>query len=212
VSSLETNEEGIRFVFYGRVSTEDRQDPEVSRGWQLQSAMRLIEGHGTIVREYFDIGQSRSVVWKRRPQAASLLADVADPQRDFDAIVISEPQRAFSGPQFANIYPTLEHYGVEVWLPEVGGRFDAKSDVHDLLMMIFGGLGAAERRVVQRRDLNPHATARGGPLLRKQGWLGTLAGGLGTGGEDAPTHPAGAGSGKQAPAVVGAILLTRRVE
>jgi hypothetical protein len=25
----------IKFAFYGRVSTEDQQDPESSRGWQL---------------------------------------------------------------------------------------------------------------------------------------------------------------------------------
>ncbi|WP_051515996.1 recombinase family protein [Candidatus Blastococcus massiliensis] len=195
MTSQDTNDEGIRFVFYGRVSTEDRQDPEVSRGWQLQSAMRLIQGHGTIVREYFDIGQSRSVVWKRRPQASSLLADVANPKRDFDAIVISEPQRAFSGPQFSNIYPTLQHYGVDVWLPEVGGRFDAKSDVHDLLMMIFGGLGAAERRVVQRRVIGAMeaATINAGRFLGGRPPYGYVIGDAGP-----HPHPAKAADGIRA--------------
>jgi hypothetical protein len=33
----------IKFAFYGRVSTEDQQDPESSRGWQLTRSRTLIE-------------------------------------------------------------------------------------------------------------------------------------------------------------------------
>ena len=77
------------FAFYGRVSTEDQQDPESSKGWQLSRARALIEPHGgQIVAEYFDIGQSRSLPWKRRPQASQLLHAIADPARAFDAIVV----------------------------------------------------------------------------------------------------------------------------
>ncbi len=51
----------MRFAFYGRVSTEDQQDPESSRNWQLARARQLIEpAGGEIVAEFFDIGQSRS--------------------------------------------------------------------------------------------------------------------------------------------------------
>ena len=50
--------------------------------------------------EYFDIGQSRSLPWKRRPRAAQLLTDLADSGRGFDAVVIGEPQRAFYGNQY----------------------------------------------------------------------------------------------------------------
>jgi hypothetical protein len=54
----------VNFGFLGRVSTEDAQDPEVSRGWQLRRARALIEPvGGVIVAEYFDIGQSRSLPW-----------------------------------------------------------------------------------------------------------------------------------------------------
>jgi hypothetical protein len=45
-----------RFAFYGRVSTEDWQDPVTSRARQLQQAMMLTAGHGVIVAEFFDIG------------------------------------------------------------------------------------------------------------------------------------------------------------
>jgi DNA invertase Pin-like site-specific DNA recombinase len=59
----------IRFALYARVSTEDQQDPESSLGWQRHRAEAAINGHGEIVVEYFDVGQSRSLPWKRRPQA-----------------------------------------------------------------------------------------------------------------------------------------------
>ena len=86
----------IRFAFDGRVSTEDQQDPVASRNWQLSRARALTERHGEIVAEFFDIGQSRSIPWKRRPQATMLLAELAKPSRGFDAVVIGEPQRAFT--------------------------------------------------------------------------------------------------------------------
>jgi site-specific DNA recombinase len=45
----------LRFAFYGRVSTEDQQDPEASRQWQLARSRQLIEpSGGTIMVEYFD--------------------------------------------------------------------------------------------------------------------------------------------------------------
>jgi hypothetical protein len=54
---------GLRFVFYGRVSTEDWQDPVTSRARQREQAEALVRGHGTIVAEFFDVGQSRAVGW-----------------------------------------------------------------------------------------------------------------------------------------------------
>ena len=52
----------VRFVFYGRVSTEDYQDPVTSRARQRDQAGALA-GHGHIVAEFFDIGQSRTLAW-----------------------------------------------------------------------------------------------------------------------------------------------------
>ena len=87
---------GLRFAFYGRVSTDDWQDPVTSRARQLQQAVMLTAGRGVIVAEFFDAGQSRTVAWGRRPQAAALVAQLADPGRGWDAIVIGEYERAFS--------------------------------------------------------------------------------------------------------------------
>ncbi len=141
-----------RFAFYGRVSTEDQQDPGASRGWQLARARALIEPHGgEIVVEFFDEGQSRSLPWKRRPAATSLLAALRDPGRGFEAIVVGEPARAFSGNQFSLTFPLLEHYGVELWVPEVGGRVDPGSEAHDLVMNLFGGMSKGERVRIKTR-------------------------------------------------------------
>ena len=112
-----------RLAFWGRVSTEDNQDPESSRAWQMTRARTLIEPHGgQIVAEFFDIDKSRSIPPQRRPEASRLIAALADPRRGFEAVVVGEPQRAFYGNQFGNTFPLFTHYGVPLWVPEVGAR------------------------------------------------------------------------------------------
>ena len=91
----------LRFVFYGRVSTEDWQDPVMSRARQREQAEMLVRSHGQIAAELFDVGESRTVAWARRPQSAALVAQLADPDRGWDAIVIGEYERAFYGSQYA---------------------------------------------------------------------------------------------------------------
>jgi DNA invertase Pin-like site-specific DNA recombinase len=140
-----------RFAFYGRVSTEDQQDPTASRGWQLQRAGQLLGDADSITAEYFDVGQSRSLPWKRRPASAALLEALRDPERGFDAVVIGEPARAFSGNEFSLVFPLLTHYGVELWVPEVGGRVDPASDAHELVMALYGGMSKGERNRIKVR-------------------------------------------------------------
>jgi hypothetical protein len=113
---------GLRFAFYGRVSTEDWQDPESSRVRQWEQAESLVRGHGSIAAEFFDVGESRSVAWGRRPQAAALVAALADPDR-----------------------------GVPLWVPEVGGPIDPKNEAHDLVMSVFGGMSKGERNRIKIR-------------------------------------------------------------
>ena len=77
--------------------------------------------------------------------------------------MIGEPQRAFAGAQFALTFPLFVHHGVELWVPEVGGRVDPDSEAHDLVMSLFGGLSKAERARIQRRVRNAMQTmARAG--------------------------------------------------
>jgi site-specific DNA recombinase len=142
----------MRFAFYGRVSTEDQQNPESSRNWQLVRARQLIEpAGGEIVCEFFDIGQSRSLPWSRRPQASRLLHGLADPDRGFEAVVIGEPQRAFYGNQFGLTFPVFVHYGVGLWVPEVGGAVDPGSDAHEIVMSLYGGMSKGERNRIKTR-------------------------------------------------------------
>lgn len=79
---------GIRFAFYGRVSTVDFQDRASSCRWRRNYAEDLIAGLGRIVAGFFDEGVSRRVTWPDRPQASRLLAALSDPARGFDAIVV----------------------------------------------------------------------------------------------------------------------------
>ena len=161
----------LRFVFYGRVSTEDWQDPVTSRARQLGQAGALVAGHGQIVAHFFDIGQSRTLAWARRPQAAALAAALADPDRGWDAIVIGEYERAFYGSQYAAMAPLFEHYGVQLWLPEAGGRVDYASEHDEQAMTV---LGLSSKREITRISIRVRtamaAQTRQGRYLGGQEW------------------------------------------
>jgi site-specific DNA recombinase len=142
----------INFAFYGRVSTEDQQDIESSRHWQLTRSRALIESRGgVIVAEFFDVDTSRSIPWQRRPQATALLAALKDPARGFDAVVVGEPHRAFYDNQYGLTFPLFDHYGVPLWVPEVGGPIDPANEAHDLVMSVFAGMSKGERNRVKVR-------------------------------------------------------------
>ena len=107
----------------------------------------LAAGAGVITAEFFDIGESRELPWARRPQAAALVAQLADPERGWDAVVIGEYERAFYGNQYASMAPLFEHYGVSLWMPEVGGRVDWHAEDHEQTMV---ALGLSSKREITR--------------------------------------------------------------
>lgn len=146
-------DEGIGPVaFYGRCSTEDNQDPETSHAWQLGNARKFVEPlGGSTVREFFDVGHSRSVPWERRPEASRLLAALKDPDRGWNAIVVGEGTRCWFGNQFSLIAPKFAAYGVDLWVPELGGKFDPRNPSHKMLMSVLGGMSESERQHVQAR-------------------------------------------------------------
>ena len=144
----------LRFVFYGRVSTEDWQDPAMSRVRQREQAGAVVRGHGQIVAEFFDVGLTRKLAWACRPQSAALVAQLADPDRGWDAIVVGEYERAFYGSQYAAMAPLFEHYGVQLWMPEVGGRVDYQSE-HDEKTMTM--LGLSSKREITRTSIRVRA-------------------------------------------------------
>lgn len=140
---------GLRFAFYGRISTSEYQDPVSSRVWQVEAAQRVVAGRGRIVVEFFDPGASRSVPWSRRPQAAALLAAAAEPDRDFDAVVVAEFERAFAGGEARRVIETLASCGVQLWLPEADGPVDLDSSEHRALLMMLGH--QSQREVLRTR-------------------------------------------------------------
>lgn len=141
-----------RLAFYGRCSTEDNQDPATSKAWQLGEAERFVEPlGGEVVEEFFDIGQSRSLPWERREQANEILRALKDPGRGWDGLVVGEATRCWFSNQFSLTWPKFDRYGVSLWIPSLGGRFDPENTVHDMAMTITGGLSKSERQHVQRR-------------------------------------------------------------
>lgn len=144
----------LRLAFYGRCSTEDNQDPETSRIWQRGEAQRLLSVYApgaTIVADYFDVGESRSIPWSRRTEGGRLLSDLADPDRGWDAIVVGEGKRCWYGNQFGNDAPRIQHYGVGLYVPELSGRYDPDNSIHVTMMMFSGGMSLTERKTVQVR-------------------------------------------------------------
>ncbi|HEY2264859.1 MAG TPA: hypothetical protein VGI96_19715, partial [Streptosporangiaceae bacterium] len=145
----------------GRVSTEDWQDPVTSRARQLQQAVMLAAGAGVITAEFFDTGESRELPWAWRPQAAALVAQLADPERGWDAVVIGEYERAFYGSQYASMAPLFEHYGVSLWMPEVGGRVDWHAEDHEQTMV---ALGLSSKREITRTRVRVRTAMAAQPL------------------------------------------------
>ncbi len=139
-------------AFYGRCSTEDNQDPETSRAWQLGNAAKFVEPlGGSVVAQFFDVGQSRSVPWNRREAAAQLLAELKDPNRGWSGVVVGEGTRCWFGNQFSLIAPLFAAYEVGLWVPELGGQFDDRNPSHKMLMSVLGGMSESERQHVQAR-------------------------------------------------------------
>ena len=106
--------------------------------------------------------------WARRPQAAALVAQLADPGRGWDAIVIGEYERAFYGNQYASMAPLFEHYGVTLWMPEVGGRVDWHAEDHEQTMV---ALGLSSKREITRTRVRVR-TAMAAQTLEQGRYLG----------------------------------------
>ncbi|WP_255508976.1 recombinase family protein [Micromonospora sp. A202] len=47
--------------------------------------------------------------------------------------------------------PLFAHYGVELWVPEIGGPIDPDNEAHELVMSVFGGMSKGERNRIKLR-------------------------------------------------------------
>jgi hypothetical protein len=89
--------------------------------------------------------------------------------RGWDVIVIGEYERAFYGGQYASMAPLSEHFGIQLWMPEVGGRIDFHAEDHEE-----GWESSADSR---RGTAQCHAVSRSGLIRFRYRWaLRQLAG------------------------------------
>jgi hypothetical protein len=79
--------------------------------------------------------------------------------------VIGECERAFYGSQYAAMAPLFEHYGVQLWMPEAGGRVDYASEHDEHTMTI---LGLSSKREVTRTSIRVRTAMA--VQVREQGW------------------------------------------
>ncbi len=82
------------------------------------------------------------------------MAALADPERGWDAVVIGEYERAFYASQYASMAPPFEHYGVGLWMPEIGGRVDWRAEDHEQTML---ALGLSSKREITRTRIRVRA-------------------------------------------------------
>jgi len=61
--------------------------------------------------------------------------------------VIGEYERAFYSNQYASMAPLFEHYGIQLWTPEIGGRIDSHAEDHEETML---ALGLQSKREIAR--------------------------------------------------------------
>jgi hypothetical protein len=93
------------------MSTSEFQDPRTSRAWQRAVSDELVDGVGEVVVEFFDEGRSRRWSWWERPAASALLVAAEDRDREFDAVVVGEYERAFHRDQFREVVARLNAVG-----------------------------------------------------------------------------------------------------
>ena len=120
-----------------------------------------------VVAVYHDIDKSRSLPWERRPQASRILRDLKDPGRGWDALVVAEPQRAFSGTQFEGCL-----FQFALARPVVGARtrrtggHRQRRPLHGAVQLRDDEPGGAQPHPAQSRERHarPH---QGGALARR---------------------------------------------
>jgi site-specific DNA recombinase len=82
--------------------------------------------------------------------------------------VIGEYERAFYGSQYASMAPLFEHYGVSLWMPEVGGQVDWHAEDHEQTML---ALGLSSKREITRTRVRVRS-AMAAQTLEQDRYLG----------------------------------------
>jgi site-specific DNA recombinase len=64
------------------------------------------------------------------------MTETSIPESAFDAIVVGEYERAFTGTRFATLYTWCTRHGIQLWLPETSGPVDLGNRDHRALMSL----------------------------------------------------------------------------
>jgi site-specific DNA recombinase len=122
---------GLRFAWWGRVSTEDQQDPTLSLPRQLHNSRAALPPGSVIVAHFYDVESGRKDLDARGHGKAherfaipvprdggiqDLLAQAASPNRPFDAVICESIERVARRTYFGTkIEHDLERCGVALF-------------------------------------------------------------------------------------------------
>lgn len=126
--TLERTNPDLRFAWWGRVSTDDQQDPTLSLPRQLHNSRAAMPSDAAIVAHFYDVESGRKDLSLRGRGSAheqfaipiprdggiqDLLREAADPSRRFDAVICESIERIARRTYFGTkIEHDLEQSGV----------------------------------------------------------------------------------------------------
>ena len=139
----------------------------------MSRATALIEPYGgEVVAEYFDIGQSRSLPWKRRPESLALLEALNGPTEGSMPWQSENRAGHFRAASSALRSRCSSTTAWSCGCPRSVASVDPGSDAHDLLMSLYGGLSKGERNRIKLRVRVSDERA-GPPRGPVHGWQAT---------------------------------------
>ncbi|HYT78276.1 MAG TPA: recombinase family protein [Actinomycetota bacterium] len=109
----------LRFAWYGRLSTEELQQPELAFPTQRAACERRIKGIGAIVCQFTDVQSGRS---SDRAGVEALLAEGASDYRRFDAVVTYKAER-FARSMYLSLHfeHELKSLGIPIYVSDEYG-------------------------------------------------------------------------------------------
>jgi hypothetical protein len=134
--------------------------------WISDSTFRRAWDHAVGPRR---VAKRQLATWARRRQAARLLAAVTNPDRGFEAVIVGESERAFTGTQLLHLAQVFLAHGVQVWLPEVDGPVDLADPAHQVLIMRLGERGG-RTPARPRQDVAPEEGPKSKPSKVTTTW------------------------------------------
>ena len=142
----------MKFAFYGRVSTEDQQDPTSSKQWQMARAESILPAGAEIVAEFFDIGQCAFTTLEaptaraQRSSTRSSIPTEASTQSSSASLRVPSTATSSVTPSRCS-RTTASSCGCPRWAE----RSTPVRDAHDLLMQLYGGMSKGERNRIKIR-------------------------------------------------------------